>query len=107
MLEVLENIIVYCYKYFWVVLVALLLVSIVLFGILSIISKYRLVKKERAKESKLLKMSYEDDNKKSVGKRLNIDEETPKNKKYCSVCHSLVNKREKICPVCKSEFKEI
>ena len=85
----------------------MLLASILLFGVLSIISKYRLVKKEREKDSKLLRMSYEDDNKKSVGKRINIDEETPKNKKYCSVCHSLVNKKEKVCPVCKNEFKEI
>ena len=64
-------------------------------------------KKEREKESKLLRMSYDNDNSKSVGKRLNIDDETPKNKKYCSVCHSLVNKRDKICPVCKNEFKDI
>lgn len=106
-MSVIETIIVCCYKYAWVVLLGLLLISILLFGILSIISKYRLVKKEREKESKLLKMSYDNDNKKSVGVRLNIDEETPKNKKYCSVCHSLVNKREKICPVCKTEFKKI
>ncbi len=107
MLAIIENILVYTFKYFWVVLVAMLLFSIIFFGIISAINKHRLVKKEREKESKLLRMSYDNDNNKSVGKRLNIDDETPKNKKYCSVCHSLVNKRDKICPVCKNEFKDI
>ena len=107
MLDFFQTVFIYFYKYAWFIILILILASALLLAIMGAINKYRLVKKEREKESKLIKMSYEDENKKSVGKRVNIDEETPKNKKYCSVCHALVNKRDKVCPVCKNVFKDI
>ena len=54
MLEVIENILVYTFKYFWVILIAMLLFSIVFFGIAGAINKRRLVKKEREKGKILL-----------------------------------------------------
>ena len=100
---IIENILIWLYKYFWVVLFFILIVLIVTMIIANAIHKYKLVKKERERTSKLLKMSYDNDDEFSVAKH--IDGETPKNKKYCTVCRALVDKRSKTCPYCNSPFK--
>lgn len=102
-MEIVENFLIWIYKYFWVILFFTIALLIVLMVIANAIHKYKLVKKERERSSKLLKMSYEEDDKYSVAKH--IDGETPKNKKYCTVCRSLVDKKAKTCPYCNSPFK--
>lgn len=102
-MDIIENIFIFIFTYFWVILFGCLAVLIVTMIIANTIHKHQLVKKERERSSKLLKMSYENDDALSVAKH--IDGETPKDKKYCTVCRSLVDKRAKICPYCNSPFK--
>ncbi len=99
-----ENLLVILFKYFWVILFFVIAILIITMIIANTIQKHNLVKKERERSSKLLKMSYEDDDMFSVAKH--IDGETPKNKKYCTVCRALVDKRAKVCPHCNSPFKD-
>ena len=95
-----ENLLIILFKYFWVILFFIILLLIITMIVANAVHKHQLVKKERERSSKLLKMSYEDDDKLSVAKH--IDGETPKNKKYCTVCRSLVDKRARVCPYCNS-----
>ncbi len=104
LLESISDIFLYLFKYAWAIIALLLVVFIVIIVIASIIQKRRLIKRERQRHSSLLQMSYEDENKKSVAKR--IDGETPENKKYCPLCHALTDKSLNVCSNCGYEFKE-
>ena len=102
-INLLGDLIVLIYKYAWVVIFLLLLVLLIVAITVSVIQKRRLVKKESQKHSALLKMSYEGENEKGTARR--IDGDTPSDKKYCPLCHSLTDKQNSICSVCGYEFK--